>query len=80
MIVKRSVRGVGSEAGVCGDAAPVNLACAFAVLDAGEKQDDLFVLCDRRHSQFGTGDLGERTKKVCCDGWRRRRKEGKRRD
>lgn len=46
------VRGVGSEAGVCGDAAPVDLACAFAVLDAEEKQDNLFVLGDRRHSQL----------------------------
>lgn len=46
------VRSVGSEAGVCGDAAPVDLACASAVLDAGEKQDNLFVLGDRRHSQL----------------------------
>lgn len=46
------VRGVGGEAGVCGDAAPVDLAWASAVLDAGEKQDNLLVLGDRRHGQM----------------------------
>jgi len=52
MAVSRYVRGVGGESSVCGDAVPVDLACAFAVLDAREEQDDVIVLGDGSHCQF----------------------------
>ena len=47
--MKLDLHGVGGESGVFGDSFPVDHACAFAVLDAGEEQDDVVVLCNGSH-------------------------------
>jgi uncharacterized protein GlcG (DUF336 family) len=47
--VRRDLRGVGGDVGVCGDSVPVDQTCALAVLDAGEEQEDVFAFGNLGH-------------------------------